>query len=259
MITLNKSDFMNLKTIILAGGISAMSTLAMGQARETTLTVGKDKINAVKMEVDAPSTDVQKALQSQFSGTATKPKKGPASSYTYNDVVLPAVSQDTVDVWTRVQKNGNRSVIYMAVKDQQGNYLSGGGDSSIVEKVKDFLYDFARAQNYSSRDLEIGSLMDSVSMDQTGFEKYTSERARIEGQIRELQSQLQTMEQGFNTSRTEMERRKQRLDELRSSSETGEAGGNAPTKGKKSKSGSGTEGTTGSDGPSAKSGTSGKQ
>ena len=212
---------MKLKTMFLAGTITAMSSLAMGQARETTLTVGKDKIDAVKIEVNAPSKDVEKALQQQLATSGVKPKKGSASSYSYNDVMVSNISQDTVDVWTRVQKSGDKSVIYMAVKDQQGNYLSGGSDSSTVEKVKDFLYDFARAQNYSSTDLEIGSLMDSVQVDQTGFEKYTSEKARIESQIKELQTQLQTLEQGFGTNRAEMDRRKQHLDQLRSSSEPG--------------------------------------
>jgi len=45
--------------------LAGTSLLAMGQARETTLTVGKDKSDDVKIEVDAPSKDVEKALQQQ--------------------------------------------------------------------------------------------------------------------------------------------------------------------------------------------------
>jgi septal ring factor EnvC (AmiA/AmiB activator) len=124
-----------------------------------------------------------------------------------------------VDVWTRVQKNGNNSIIYLAVKDPQGNYLSGETDSASVDKIKDFLYDFARAQNYSSNDLEIGALIDSVQTDQTAFEQYTSERTKIETQIKELQSQLQAMEQKHTASRQEMDRRRQRLEQLTATSE----------------------------------------
>jgi len=206
---------MKVKTMFLAGTVTAMSTLAMGQARETTLTVGKDKIDAVKIEVDAPSKDVEKALQQQLATSGVKPKKS-SGSYNYNDVSVTGISQDTVDVWTRVQKNGDKSVIYVAVKDQQGYYLSSGNDTATVEKVKDFLYDFTRAQNYSSKDLEIGMLMDSVAVDQSGYEKYTSEKAKIDNQIKELQNQSQKLEQGFSGSKAEMDRRKQRLDELKS-------------------------------------------
>lgn len=236
---------MKLKKIVLAGTFSAISALAMSQARETTLTLGKDKINAVKLEVNAPVKQVQAALQQQLTTAGVKGKKAPANGFAYNDVVIPAISSDTIDVWTRVQKNGNNSIIYMAVKDQQGNYMTGsdagmsGGsgtrstsDSSSttiagtsaggVEKLKDFLYDFARAQNYSSRDMEIGYLMDSVQTDQSGFDKYTSDRSRIESQIKELTNQLQTIEKGHSSERQDMDRRKQRLDELRNSSETGD-------------------------------------
>ena len=232
---------MKLKTMFLAGAATAMSTLALGQARETTLTVGKDKIDAVKIEVNAPSKDVEKALQQQLATSGVKPKKGSASSYSYNDVTVSNISSDTVDVWTRVQKNGDKSVIYMAVKDQQGNYLSGSSDTATVEKVKDFLYDFARAQNYSSNDVEIGALMDSVEVDQSSFEKYNSDKARIESQIKDLQTQLQALDSGFSTSRSEMDRRKQRLDELKTTSGSSDVNtGNGKDTKKSSSKGSGT-------------------
>jgi hypothetical protein len=209
---------MNMKTIFLAGSLVFAFNAASGQARETTITIGKEKVNAVKVEVNAPVKEVQSALAQQFT-SASKPKRGPYKSLTYSDVVVPSISTDTVDVWTRVQKNGNNSIIYLAVKDPQGNYLSGETDSASVDKIKDFLYDFARAQNYSSNDLEIGALIDSVQTDQTAFEQYTSERTKIETQIKELQSQLQAMEQKHTASRQEMDRRRQRLEQLTATSE----------------------------------------
>jgi hypothetical protein len=216
-----KSDFMNMKVILLAGSIVFATNAVSGQARETTITLGKDKINAVKVEVNAPAKEVQQAITEQLTsaGVTAKPKKGPANSLTFNDVVVPGISSDTVDLWTRVQKNGNNSVIYMAVKDQQGNYISGDADTASVEKIKDFLYDFARARNYSSNDLEIGALMDSVQTDQTSFEQYSSERAKIESQIKELNTQLQQLEQKSTASRQDMDRRKQRLEQLRAAGE----------------------------------------
>lgn len=210
-----------MKAILLAGSIVFSAHSVLAQARETTITLGKDKINAVKVEVNAPVKDVQQAITEQLSnaGVTAKPRKGPANSLTFNDVLVPSISSDTVDLWTRVQKNGNNSIIYMAVKDQQGNYISGDADTASVEKIKDFLYDFARARNYSSNDLEIGALMDSVQTDQYSFEQYSSERARIESQIKDLNSQLQQLEQKSTASRQEMDRRKQRLEQLRAAGE----------------------------------------
>jgi len=207
-----------MKTIFLAGSFALACSAASGQARETTITLGKEKVNAVKVEVNAPVKEVQTALAQQFS-SPNKPKKGAYKSVTYTDVVVPSISTDTVDVWTRVQKNGNNSIIYVAVQDPQGTYLSSETDSASVDKIKDFLYSFVRAQNYSSTDLEIGSLIDSVETDQTAFEQYTTEKSKIETQIKELQSQLQALEEKHTASRDEMDRRKQRLDQLMATSE----------------------------------------
>lgn len=208
-----------MKTIFLATSLVVTCSAVFAQARETTITYGKDKVNAVKVEVNAPVKNVQDALSKQFTSTGVKPKKGSANSVVYDNVVIPAITSDTVDIWTRVQKNGNNSVIYLAVKDQQGNYISGGSDAASVEKIKDFLYDFVRAQNYSSNDLEIGSLMDSVRMDKSGFEMYSTERTKIENQIKELTAQLQAVEQKYTAAKTEMDRRQQRLEQLMASGE----------------------------------------
>jgi outer membrane murein-binding lipoprotein Lpp len=210
---------MNMKTILLAGSLVLTCNAVMAQARETTITLGKDKINAVKVEVNAPVKQVQDALSQQFVTTGVKPRKGSAKSVVYEDVVVPAITRDTVDIWTRVQKNGNNSIIYLGVKDQQGNYISGESDTSTVEKIKDFLYNFARAQNYSSNDLEIGSLMDSVRTDQVSFEQFTTEKSKLESQIKELTSQLQALEQKQTAARSEMEKRRQRLEQLTAVSE----------------------------------------
>jgi hypothetical protein len=208
---------MNMKTIFLAGSLVITCNAVFSQARETTVNFGKDKVNAVKVEVNAPAKDVQDALSKKLISAGVKPRKGTANSVSYNSVVVPEISSDTVDIWTRVQKNGNNSIIYLAVKNQQGNYISSEADTASVEKIKDFLYDFVRAQNYSSSDLEIGSLMDSVRVDKSSMEAYTTEKNRIENQIRELNDQLKQVDQKYTTGRTEMERRKQRLDLLMAS------------------------------------------
>lgn len=206
-----------MKTIFLAGSLVVTCSAVFAQARETTISFGKDKVNAVKVEVNAPAKEVQEALSKKLSSTGVKAKKGNANSIAYSNVVIPEISSDTVDIWTRVQKNGSNSIIYLAVKNQQGNYISGEADTASVERIKEYLYDFVRVQNYSSSDLEIGSLMDSVRHDRSSLETYTAEKSKIENQIRELTSQLKEVEQKYTAGITEMERRKQRLDLLMAS------------------------------------------
>lgn len=191
-----------------------ISVAVWGQARETTVTIGKEKIQAVKLEVDAPAREVQEAFHRHL-GAGASPKKAASSSFFHENVHIPAVSQDTVDVWTRVQKNGNNSVLYMGVKDAQGNYLSGERDTAVVERLKRYLYDFARAQNYNSNDIRVGALMDSVRMDESGMQARNAEKERIQNQIRELNSQLQTLEQQLNTEKEAMELRRTRLEQMR--------------------------------------------
>lgn len=184
------------------------------QVRETTVTLGKEKVQAVKVDVDAPAKQVQEALHKHI-GASGSPQKAASGSFFHNNVLLQGVMDDSADVWTRVQKNGNSSTIYMGVKDADGNYLSSERDSSKLIQLKKYLYDFAKSQNYSSRDIEIGTLMDSVQTDMNGWQERMSQKTKIQNQIRELNSQLQTLEEQEKNDKEAMEQRRTRLEQLR--------------------------------------------
>ena len=94
-------------------------------------------------------------------------------------------------------------------------YISSERDSSKIEQLKKLLYDFAKEQNYKSKDIEIGALMNSVQMDQSGMQEKASKRMQLQNHIREMNSQLQELEQQEKTNREAMESRRARLEELR--------------------------------------------
>lgn len=205
---------MCVRMLIVAMFFTVMGFNGLSQVRETTVTLGKDKIHAVKMDLDAPAKEVQEALHKRI-GASSSPKKAASGSFYHNNVVLQGVMEDSVDVWTRVQKNGPGSTIYLGVRDASGNFINGEADSSKVDQLKKFLYEFARSQNYESKDLKIGALMDSVQMDQNGMQERSAQKTRIQNQIRELNSQLQALEQQEKADREAMEQRRTRLEQMR--------------------------------------------
>ena len=193
--------------------VFVVNIFGYAQVRETTISLGKEKVHAVKMDIDAPAQQVQASLH-KFINPSGTPKKAASGSFMHNDIQVKGMGDDSLDVWTRVQKNGNSSTIYLGVKDDSG-YISSERDSSKIEQFKKLLYDFAKEQNYKSKDIEIGALMDSVQMDQSGMQERASKRMQLQNQIRELNSHLQELEQQEKTNREAMESRRARLEELR--------------------------------------------
>jgi len=197
---------------------------ASAQVREGQITINKKKQNAMMIEVNAPSKEVEKAWAESFASNNMKSKVS-KGVYSYQDVVMPGWGTNIYDVYTRVEPLGpDRSVLYISAADPNGVYVTTEGDSELTTKIADYLYDFVSKQSYSSPDLDIRNYTDSVRLDEDAEKKYTSERKSLEEQRTKLDTQLSEMDKRYQQDRAAWQTRKQRLDEMKRNRETAKNG-----------------------------------
>jgi len=190
------------------------------QVREGQITINKKKQNAMMIEVNAPSKEVEKAWAESFARNNMKSKVS-RGVYSYQDVIMPGWGTNMYDVYTRVEPLGrDRSILYISAADPNGVYVTVDGDSALTNKMADYLYDFVSTQSYSSPDLDIRNYTDSVRMDEAAEKKYATDRKNLEDQRSKLETQLSEMDRRYQQDRASWQTRKQRLDEMRRNRET---------------------------------------
>ncbi len=204
---------------LLTVAITLSALTGFSQAREVETTIQNNKGRAIRIEIDEPSAKVEKALQTQLSQSGVKGSKS-KGVYQYKNIKLSDGINDSLNVYTRVEPKGkNKSVVYISAARPTGEFISEETDSALANQVKTFVYDFVGTNKFNSLDYDIYQISDSVRMDESANTKYMEERKKLEEQRDQISKQLTEMENSFNQTKTEAERRKARLDELNRSKE----------------------------------------
>jgi len=199
---------------LLTVAITLSALTGFSQAREVETTIQKSKGHALRMEVNEPSSKVEKAMQTQLSQSGVKGTKS-KGLYQYKNIKFSPSINDTLNVYTRVEPQGKeKSVVYFAAQRPNGEFISEESDPAIAKEVSKFLYDFVGTNNFKSVDYDIYTISDSVKMDETNASKYADDRKKLEQQRDQINKQLADMEKTYNDSKAEADRRKQHLDDL---------------------------------------------
>jgi len=208
---------MKAKTLLTVA-ITLSAFAGYSQAREVEMPMGKEKGQALRIEVNEPASKVDKAIQTQLAQTGAKRTKGKSKGvYQYKGVKLSPSMGDSLNVYTKVESKGkNNSVVYFAAARPNGEFINEQSDSASANQLKSYLYDFIGTNNLTSLDYDIYKISDSVQMDETNNTKYQEDRKKLEQQRDEISKQLTEMENTYNQSKTEAEGRKQRMQEMQS-------------------------------------------
>ena len=194
--------------------ISFWSVTGFAQAKEVETTISNNNVKALSIEVNEPSTKVEKALQIQLTQNGVKAKKS-KGYYQYKNMVLSPEMSDSMNVYTKVESKGkDKSVIYFAASRPNGEFITEDADSSRFNQLRNYLYSFIGTNNLNSVDYSIYQLTDSIKMDESNNAIYIGEKKKMEEQRDQISKQLSEMERKYNMGKTDYEERKQRYDEL---------------------------------------------
>ncbi len=212
------------RKMILTGIFAVITAVICAQVKETQVIIENKNHNAVMIRVNAPAGDVEKALQKQLEQNGTKGKKS-KGVYSYKNVNMPSWGTDSLNIFTRVEKNGNdKSTVYLAARLPNGEFISQVNEGALNGNMKNYLYDFVKNQNYTSMDWDIYQYTDSVKRDEVNYRKYMDDRRRIEDQQASLSTQMAQIEREYKMSKDVWDRRKVKLEELQKGRENNEPG-----------------------------------
>jgi len=186
--------------------------LLHGQAKEASVMIDNENRNAVMITIDQPDNITGDALQQRMERSGLKEKSRSGISR-YKGVTLSEISQDKVDIYTKVEKGpNNSSVVYMAVSRGYNNFTNGAADSLITQNVKNFLESFVKDAATHSADVGITNQVDAVAKDEKAYQKLLDEqrdlqkkKLKIDNRLVAIQNELVILQAGLDKKKSGVE------------------------------------------------------
>jgi hypothetical protein len=187
-------------------------TIMYGQARSASVMIDNENRNAVMISIDQPENITKEALQQRMerSGLKERSRNGIVK---YKGVTLSEISNDKVDIYTKLEKGpNNSSVLYMAVSRGYNNFTNDSVDSTITQNVKTFLESFTKDANMHSADVSLGGKIDEVAKEEKLYQKLLDEqqdlqkkKMNIENRLTAIQAELGIKLDNINKKKTGVE------------------------------------------------------
>jgi hypothetical protein len=187
----------NLKIFLLIPVNLLISAILLAQAVPVSTKIEKENRNAVMIEINQPVDITTDALEQklQRSGLKDKIRNGTGS---YKGVTLSEISNDKIDLYTKVEKGANNtSLVYMAVSKGYNNFTNSGADSAITEKVQAYLNSFVKDANNHFADVDISNQIKGADKSEKELNQLLDEqkdlqkkKAKIDGRLLEIENEL---------------------------------------------------------------------
>ncbi|WP_276484178.1 hypothetical protein [Paraflavitalea pollutisoli] len=164
--------------LLAVAGFSALSGKA--QTTETSVMIDKENRHAVMMPVDQPEKETREALRLRLKQSGLQERMS-GNVARYKGVVLSEISQEKVDIYTKVVPGpNNTSVVYMAVSRGYNNFTNSQSDSGLNGHVKAFLQSFIGDANKHSGSIDITKQVDDIRKEEDSYQQLVNEQADLQ-------------------------------------------------------------------------------
>jgi hypothetical protein len=201
-----------IKTILLSTVALFLTMFMYGQPKDASVMIDNENRNAVMIVIDQPDKITREALQQrmQRSGLKEREKNGVVK---YKGVTLSEISQDKVDIYTKIEKGpNNSSVVYMAVSRGYNNFTNTTVDSNITQNVKTFLESLVKDADSHSKDVDISKQVTDVNNDEKSYQRLLDEqldlqkkKSNIENRLVEIQNEISIKAEGLKKKKSGVE------------------------------------------------------
>lgn len=207
-----------MKKIIIAIAATVLSVTVYAQATVESIVIQKHNRNAVKLYIDQPEDVTADALAAKLkrSGLNGNKKKGVSI---YKGVTLSEISNTKLDIYTRVQKLGVGSVVYMAASKGYDNFTSPE-DTGITNKIIVFLNNFIPDANYRSVDVDLTVQQASIEKQEKAYQKLLEEQKDTEKKKSDAEVKLLQLQNDIYAKQVEIDKLKAELDDLKAKRST---------------------------------------
>jgi hypothetical protein len=203
---------MNYKTLFATVFLLIIVSPLFSQPRDVSIMIDDVNRNAYMITIDQPEKITGETLRQRFfrSGLKEKTKNGATR---YKGVTLSEISPGKVNIYTKVEKGpNNSSIVYMAVGREDNNFITGPGDSSMTENVKNFLQSLIKDADYHSADIDISNQISDLNKQEKTYQHLLDEqrslqkkKSTIERRLVEIGNELTQKEEQINKKKTVVE------------------------------------------------------
>lgn len=197
-----------MKRLFSAVALLFVCSYVMSQAIPASTMIEKENRNAVMIVINQPVKITTEALLQKLrrAGLDEKVRRGAAS---YKGVTLSEISNDKIDVYTKVEEAANNtSVVYMAVSKGYNNFTSSGADSLITQHTIAFLNSFVKDADNHFADLDISSQMNDVKKSEKEYQQLLNEQSDLEKKKASIDSRLTEIQNELTLRKTDIDKRK---------------------------------------------------
>ena len=201
------------KKIIIAFILATTSFAIYAQATVESIVIDKHNRNAVKLYIDQPEDITADALAAKLkrSGLNGNKKKGISI---YKGVILSEISNTKLDIYTRVEKLGIGSVVYMTASKGYDNFTSPE-DTGITNKIIVFLNNFVPDANYRSVDVDLTAQQSNIEKQEKAYQKILEEQKDTEKKKSDAEVKLMQLQNDLIAKQTEIDKLKADLQDLK--------------------------------------------
>lgn len=188
------------------------SIIIFAQAKPASTMIDKKNRDAVMIEINQPVNITTDALQQklQREGLTEKIKNGIGS---YKGVTLAEISNDKIDLYTKVEEGPNNSSdVYMAVSKGYNNFTNSGADSIITLKIETFLNSFVIDANNQYADVNISNQIKAENESEKEYQQLLDEQKdlekkkdKIDNRLNEIQNEMGKKQIEIDKIKTEIE------------------------------------------------------
>ena len=118
----------------------AMSFFSMAQnAKPTTVEFNKKSQPAVVAQFDMPGAIAEGAIKKRMSDAKIKGGSTKDGFITYQEIVIPEIRAEKIDVYFKIEDRKNASTVYMLTSKGYENFMSKESDPEVSDRTIAFL------------------------------------------------------------------------------------------------------------------------
>jgi hypothetical protein len=227
--TFGKQKKETLKQLIIISLITLLlSPACYSQSSATTVTINKVQQPALVLQLPY-STDVaegsiltklkEAGYSPETTGSLFWKKNKVDGFYVFNDIVLPALNHQKLDMYFKIERLGNKkqnlSTIYLALSRGENKFISASTDEEIFSAARKFLNSFVENTANYRMELDIQEQEKVVKSAEKKLANLQEDEKNLNKKIAELQKNLETKKNDQVTQEKLIVEQKAKLEELK--------------------------------------------
>lgn len=192
------------------------SGVVFGQnVRETTIKLQKVQQNAMIADYEASPSITTDALKEYLDKAIVGKMKKSKGFYSFTKATWSAVSNETADIYFKVEGKKNKSTIAVLYSKGYDNFISSASDPETSAKIANFLNNFNTVLNAHIHTLDVEKQTKVVNNQNDDLKRAISKSEDYKKEISNLQNKLADNDKDIEQLKKQLETQQSKLDQMK--------------------------------------------